>query len=552
MLQNQRSFLILVFILLVSSLLSCKSKYEIPKDKTVFRYNESAGISSLDPAFARNQANIWAVNQLFNGLVQFDDQLQPQPCIARSWEISPDGKTYTFHLRNDVFFHENEIFEGKTRKVVAQDFVYSLNRIVDPKLASPGAWIFYQVEVKDGKHAFAALDDSTFQIRLKSPFPPFLGLLSMAYCVVVPHEAVEKLGDAFRKQPVGTGPFQFKMWKEGIKLVLIKNEHYFETDSSGNRLPYLDAVAINFLVDKQAAFLEFVKGNLDFMSGIDASYKDEMLTYDGKLSPKYSGRIHLQKAPYLNTEYLGIQVDSTLDLVKKSPLRMKKIRQALNYGFDRQKMMRYLRNSIGIPATKGFVPYGIPYFDHRKISGYDYHPEKAKQLLAEAGFPGGKGLPPITLTTNASYVDLCKYIQSQWNELGFDVKIDITPPATLRQQMAQSQVMFFRGSWIADYPDAENYLAIFYSPNFCPQGPNYTHFSNLAFDRLFQKANNEPNDSIRAGIYEEMDNLVMQEAPVVVLYYDQLLRFTQKTVHNFSSNPLNLLNLKQVKKDIPG
>ncbi|MEI8049713.1 MAG: ABC transporter substrate-binding protein, partial [Bacteroidota bacterium] len=157
--------------------------------RTVFRYNESAGITSLDPAFARNQANIWVINQMFNGLVQFDDHLKVKPCIAKSWEISPDGLTYTFHLRSDVFFHPDQVFKrGKGRKAVASDFVYTFNRLLDDKLASPGAWVLALVKKENNKYAFFAQNDSILTIRLQAPFPPFLGLLSMQYCSVVPHE----------------------------------------------------------------------------------------------------------------------------------------------------------------------------------------------------------------------------------------------------------------------------------------------------------------------------------------------------------------------------
>jgi len=540
-------FILSIFILSVL-LNNCKPDRYSDDGRTVFRYNESSGITSLDPAFARNQANIWAVNQMFNGLVQLDDSLKVQPGIARNWKISPDGLTYTFHLRNDVYFHNSDIFaEGKGRKVKASDFVFSFNRLLDDALASPGAWVLASVNVVGGKNSLFAIDDSTFVIRIKAPFPPFLGLLSMQYCSVVPHEAIEKYGPDFRQHPIGTGPFKFSLWKEGVKLVMLKNEHYFETGTEG-ALPYLDAVAVTFIVDKQSAFLEFIKGNLDFMSGLDASYKDELLTGSGMLRSKYSDKINMTKQPYLNTEYLGMMIDTSFQTAKESPLKSKLIRQAINYGFDRVKMMRYLRNNIGIPGTAGFVPAGMPWFDQSQIKGYDYEPKKSLKLLGLAGYPGGKGLPDITLTTNASYLDLCKFIQSQLGEIGIKLKIDVTPPATLREMMAQSKASFFRGSWIADYPDAENYLSLFYSPNFCPAGPNYTHYSSPAFDKLYHDCIRETNDSLRGTKYMQMDSLLISDAPVVVLYYDEVLRFSGKKIAGLGSNALNLLNLKKAKK----
>lgn len=510
--------------------------------KRIFRYNEVAGIATLDPAFAKDQALIWACTQLYNGLVRLDEQLEIEPCIAHSWSISPDGRTYTFHLRRDVYFHRNELFaeEGCTRCVVAQDFVYSLSRIVDPDVASPGMWIFSNVEEKDG---FSAPNDSTFVIRLKKPFAPFLSLLSMPYCSVVPHEVVEYWGEDFRKHPCGTGPFKLQLWKEGVKLVMRRNPRYFEFDDEGYSLPYLDAVAVTFIVDKQTVFLEFVKGNLDFMNSLDASYKDELLTRTGQLKPKYQGRIVMESQPFLNTEYLGFLMDDD----PCNPVCDKRVRQAINCGFDRQKMMKYLRNGIGEPGEKGFIPSGLP---GRCDSGYRYDPQRARQLLAEAGYPGGEGLPEIQLSTTSSYLDLGRYIQQQLDLIGIHIKLDVNPPAALREHMAQGKSHWFRGSWIADYPDAENYLSLFYSPNRAPVGPNYTHYSNRHFDRLYEQAQSETDENRRALIYRQMDSLLMEDAPVVVLYYDQILHFTHPNITGLRSNGMNALDLRFVRKEL--
>ena len=526
---------------------SCHDRHAGGEGKTVFRYNEAANITSLDPAFARDQSVIWATHQLFDGLVQLGDRLEILPSVARSWEISEEGTCYTFHLRMDVKFHDSPVFPGgKGRGVTAADFCYSFNRITDGKVASPGSWIFNPVRKDGNGYSFKAPDDSTFIIRLAKPFPPFLGLLSTLYCSVLPKEAIDHYGPEFRRNPVGTGPFCFKMWKEGVKLVFTRNLHYFENEN-GLALPYLDAVAITFLADRQSAFLEFMKGNLDFMSGIDPAYKDEILTRSGRLNPKYSGEIDMISRPYLNTEYLGFLIDSTLPVIKESPVRLKKIREAINTCFDREKMIRFLRNNTGYPGIHGMIPPGMPGFDSSRVY-WGYDPQRTRLLLAEAGFPGGQGLPPVTLVSTPDYLDICKYIQSQANEAGIDLRIEINPPAAMKEMRAQAKVPFFRASWIADYPDAENYLSLFYSRNFCPGGPNYTHFSNRAFDALYEKAMTIVDDSARYGLYRQMEDILMSESPVVVLYYDQVLRFIHKDVHGLGINPMNLLTLKKVRK----
>lgn len=527
---------ILILCLLIFSI-SCSKKKSKFTDKEVFRYNEHSNITSLDPAFSKDQRNIWAVNQIFNGLVQLDDSLHIKPDIAKYWKITEEGKKYSFILKKDVKFHKHSLFgKDSTRNVVAKDFEYSFNRLLDKKIASPGKWVLQYV------NKFEAKNDSTFIINLKQPFPPFLGLLSMKYCSVVPKEAVVYFGNKFRENPVGTGPFKFKLWVENVKLVLRKNEKYFERDENGIRLPYLEAVAITFLPDKQSEFLQFVQGNIDFMKGLDASYKDEILSTSGKLKKKYKERVNMQVGSYLNTEYLGVYLDTD----KSYPTQSKLIRKAINYGFDRKKMMKFLRNGIGSPAINGFVPKGLPSFNNQK--GYDFKPDMAKKLIKQYIKETQVKEPEITITTNGSYLDLCEFIQKELQKIGLKTNIDVILPSTLRQGKANGKLAIFRASWIADYPDAQNYLSLFYSKNFTPNGPNYTHFKNRYFDVLYEKAIKEVNINKRYALYQKMDSVLIEEAPVVSLYYDEVIRFSQKNVHNLGINPIDMLFLKKVIK----
>lgn len=533
-------------VVIISFLTGCA----VPeKPISVFRYNESKDIPTLDPAYARNQTIIWPINQLYNGLVQLDTNLNTVSCIAKNWGISSNGLEYTFRLRNDVFFHDNISFKnGKGRQVVANDFVYSFNRIVNPKTASTGKWIFSNVDVDhtSGNWCFYADNDSTFRIVLKKPMAAFLGILAMKYCSVVPFEAFKYYGSAFGANPVGTGPFVFNSWHEGEKLIFTKNNNYFEVDSSGNKLPYLDGVAITFVNDKQSEFLEFLTGRIDFISGLTSANKDELLTRSGELRQNYRSKLVMEKLPYLNTEYLAFMSNEDN---KSLPNQYNNIlvRKAINCSFDRNKMMLYLRSNIGIPALNGFIPYGLQSFDNDYLP-YDYSVDLAKSYLSDAGYENGIGLPELTLSTTSDYVDLCQFIQHQLAEVGITLNIDVLPGSIYREKMASGELGFFRGSWIADYPDAENYLSLFYSKNSSPDGPNYTRFSDTKYDKLFESAVNETDIYKRLEIYKDLNEYIMERSVIVPLYYDQVVRFYQKNIKGFYGNPLNDLDLKRVVK----
>jgi peptide/nickel transport system substrate-binding protein len=223
----------------------------------------------------------------------------------------------------------------------------------------------------------------------------------------------------------------------------------------------------------------FLQGKLDFINSLDSSYKDELLTPTGQLQENYKNRLELLNGPYLNTEYIGIYLENSNPAIQ-SP----KIREALNIGFDRKLMIAYLRNNIGYPAKKGFIPKGLAGSSEQD---FNYSPEKARKLVEEF-IKGTNSTPRLTLTTDANYLDLCEYLQREMQKIGIALEVEVMPTATLRQAKSSGKLELFRASWIADYPDAENYLSLFYSTNFSPNGPNYTHYQNKAFDSLYRLA----------------------------------------------------------------
>src|SRR6266498_1235634 len=396
-----------IFIAIITILLSA-CNHTKHTDKQVFYYNETTGVATLDPAFAKNQSVMWVVHQLYNTLVEIDSNLNIVPSLAKSWEISADRKIYTFHLRNNVWFQNNDAFaNNKGRKLVAGDVVYSLHRIIDKSTASSGAWIFNNRV--DSTNDFVALNDS---------------------------------------------PFQLKYWDEGQALVLEKNPHYWEHNEQGKSLPYLDAIRISFYDNKATEFLEFRQGRLSFINDIDPSFKDEVLTKKGELHSDWKGKIILQKHAYLNTEYFGILVDKNNPLGPQSPLKIKAVRQAINYAINRRQLMMYMRNSIGTPAEAGIVPDGLPSKNAELVKGYTYDPDTARVLLKAAAI-NQNNLTAIKLLTIPIYADIASFAAKQIEDVGLKVQVEVVQKSLLLEQTAKQQALFFRGSWIADYPDAE-------------------------------------------------------------------------------------------------
>lgn len=509
------------------------------------------GLTSLDPAAASNFENIWPVNQLFNGLLQMDDSLNVIPCIARQYSINEDGTVYTFYLRRDVFFHDNVCFKNsKGRRVVASDFVFSFYRLFDSRVsAAANLMDVIDQNTRSGYKGFEAANDSTLKIYLKKPFSAFPSVLTMKFFSVIPKEAIDYYKLNFRRNPVGTGPFTFKLWDEGTKLILLKNNHYFEKDEKQKQLPYLDAVAVSFIKDRETAFMELLSGKFDMLSGADAFNTNEVLDKEANLRDFYSKKFYLQKQTFLKTDYIGILIDTTVTIVKNSPLKLRTIRQAINYAFDRDKLIKYLRNNLGVAAHAGFIPKGLKSYDANSVKGYYYAPDKVKQLLAEAGFPDGKGLPVITIHTTENYKEQVEFIQSQLAENKIPVEVSIEKPSILRQAVNNCEYNLFKKSWFSDYADEENFMSLFYSKNFVPQGVNFFHYSNPLFDKLFEAAMNEKNETKKIELYQEMDRMIINDAPVVPLYYDQSVRLVSHKITGLGNNAMNLLNLKKVRKN---
>jgi ABC-type transport system substrate-binding protein len=542
------TYFLLVFTSFAPS--ACGKKSDKKDKLKVFRYNQSEGLSSLDPAFSKNQANTWAVTQLYNGLVEFDDSLKVIPALAERWTISEDQKVYTFFLRKNIWFHDSEIFpDGKGREVKASDFVYSFKRIIDTSAASPGAWIFNDKVLRNAKgnfsdSCFKAEDDYTFSIHLSKPFPPFLEILCMPFAYVVPVEGIVKYGKDFRRNPVGTGPFRFKSWDEGNALLFEKNHNYWRKDEKGESLPYIDGVSISFISDMNQTYRNFYAGNLDIFNVTEESVRELVIQSDGSIKKELADKFQITKIPYLSTEYIGFQLDNKF-YPEPHPLLDKRVRQALSYSINREELIDFLRSDLGQAGHAGMIPPML--MKSYRVTGIQFDIAKAQKLLLEAGYGKEKKLPEMKLFVNPTYRDLAEFLQKQWSNIGINVTIEMNAFPTHIEMVDKGIAKIFRSAWIADYPDPENFLVLFYSKNFSPGGPNRTHFKNDLFDKLYLESQREGNKQKRYWLYQQMDQIIIDEAPVIVLYYDATLRLSQKNISGLQNNAMDGLKVERVR-----
>jgi peptide/nickel transport system substrate-binding protein/oligopeptide transport system substrate-binding protein len=494
-----------------------------PEDRTarfggVYRRPLAQDPSSLDPARATDIYAYMIVNQVFDGLVQFDNHLNPIPAIAGFWEASLDGLTWTFHLRKGVMFHHG-------REVTADDVVYSFTRILDPALQSPAAGPFKHIRGAEAFRAgnmpqvegLRALDRYTLQIVLKEPYAPFLSILAMANAKVVPREEVERLGEQFGLHPVGSGPFTFLQWERNKQIVLQAYDAYHEGR------PYLDRLV--FEVGKQDVenLGAFLKGELE--ESIVPSTEAEALKED----PRYRSYTRFRK-PTLHLLYIGFNMH-------KEPFTHPKVRQAFNYAINKGAIVQDIRKGNSIVAN-GILPPGMPGYNP-ELKGYDYDPQQAKRLLAEAGYPEGTGLPVIDLWYSSKEETARKELEAYQRYLAeIGVRLDIHEAANwpaFKAMLDEGKALMFRLGWHSDIPDPDNF---FFPLLFTQSKTNRTFYHNPQLDRLVEEARRETDYLRRIEIYREVEQLALQDAPWINQHHQTLEYLYQPYVQGIEINAL--------------
>ena len=473
---------------------------------------------TLDPAFVTDIYGATVLQQVFDGLVQFDADLNVMPALATSWSASRDGQIWTFHLRPSVTFHHD-------RAVTAEDFVYSFTRLLDPNVKSPRSWLFERVQ---GAEAFQsgsathveglqALDTETLQITLSQPYAPFISLLGMAQAKVVPREEVERLGTQFGRRPVGTGPFRFSNWLPGKEINLEANHAYFEGRPFLDRLHYRIFPA----ADLQAVLTVFEQGHLEDAPILDLE-RQRLINH-----PYY----RFLRKPLLTTLFVWLNT-------RDGPLSHVKVRQAINWAIDRDAINRTVRQNRHVQA-QGVLPPGMPGYNPA-LEGYVYNPTRAKKLLAEAGYPDGKNLPTLELWSSViSPTALAEHkaIQKDLQRIGIAVELHTTESwkQFKTEILGKRPGAMYRSAWHADFPDPDNYLfTLFHSQS----ANNHAHYRNPEVDRLLEQAQREIDYLKRLHVYRQIEALIMADAPSVNLVYYAFEHLFQPYVRGIEINAL--------------
>lgn len=538
-------------------------------------------ISTLDPANSYDTVSNSVVYQVYEQLFDYHYLRRPyqlQPLLAADMpQVSNDGLTYTIKIKKDVPYHNDPAFKGKTRTLIAQDFITQIKRLAWKPTNSNGWWLFdgkivglneFRNAAGDDFEKFKSLnvaglqapDDHTLVIKLKERYPQMMYSLAMGFTSPMPLEVLEEYGNDLSRHMVGTGPFYLKEMQALSNVIIekfagYKNSVYptkgdrtaHEKDmlsDGGQALPFLDAIHFKIIKEDQTRWLNFRAGNIDLLV-VPKDNFSTAVSADGSLSDELKKEnVQLIIGPTLTYWWLEFNMtDSTVGGAKNL-----KLRQAISHSIDFDKYISVFTNNVGQKANSIYPP-GIPGYNSSTRLPYSYDLEKAKKLMAEAGFPNGKGLPVIKFDvrgTSARNRQESQFIKSELSKIGIEIEVVMNTFPAFLEKARNGKLQFWQGGWAMDYPDAENCLQLLVTQNH-PPGPNSSYYSNPKFDKYFDQLKVMNEGPEKWQVMERMEEIVHQEMPWIMQYYARNYILHSGRVKNFRHSDLIFNYYKYLK-----
>ena len=541
-------------------------------DKMV-RYSALATkVRGLDPMDIGDVYSALIATQSIECLYQYHYLKRPYeliPCLATDFPtVSDNGLTYTFKLRQDVFFADDPCFkavQGRGRQLVAADFIYAWKRIADIKNVSKNWWVFedhivgfdefrdYTKQLKAGEKAdynrpvegLQAPDDFTLVIKLKKPWPQIFYLLAHTPTAPVAREAVEFYGKAIHNHPVGTGPYMLKEWKRGSKIVMVRNprfrQEFYPTegapgdkeagllDDAGEAMPFIDEAHFQIIEEDQPRWLIFMRAQID-ASSIPKDFYSQAIGPNLELTPEMNAKgITLKRFRDPSTFWFGFNMDDPV-VGSNKPLR-----QAMSMAVNRAEFIEIFRNNRDEPAQGPIPPLFKEYAPDAVNPNCQYNPNRARELLEQAARAYGGPLPTITFSLGGAdtfHRQMGEFITRAMQQVGIEIEVEYMDWPTFTERLKTGSLQFFSLGWMADYPDPENFMQLFYSKNVSP-GPNNFNYRNPVFDSLYERAKAMPDSPARVQLYREMEHILQEDCPTIftnhrvafILHYDWLKNY---------------------------
>ena len=530
----------------------------------VFNTNETEKIRSIFPLNLSQASAHRIASQIYQGLVRFDQSdLTIKPCLAERWDIDASATTYTFHLRKDVYFHNDPVFTNdKERRFDANSVLACFLRICTASPDNQMFWLFQDKVVganvhfaatadgrtpPEGVEGFEVVDEHTFRVRLTHPFPSFLQLLTHQGSWIWPAQLKEVYGDDLMRHAIGTGPFRLKVSSPEEVFVLERDPDYWDRDEKGNRLPFLDAVRCTLEPDKNKELDSFLAGGLSCVFEVPV---DRIAVLSDSLDGNGERRFLVQAVPGITVQFYGF--NNT-----RPPFQDVRVRRAVALAIDREYLVDSVLKGMAVAAEHGLVAPGLAGYPYGMVPGHPFDPDSARGLLADAGFPKGLGFPPLILQVSAGfgYVEVAEAVQNMLErELGVATILSMLPADQHFQRIEMGRAQLWREGWLADFPDPENFLALLYGKNAVadttlPTFLNTTRYQDPRFDSLYTLAQRTLDAKSRAQYLALAEEVAMVDVAITPLYHERSVRLLQPWVRDFPQNQMEYRDLSRVWLD---